>query len=414
METTLERDPLTNVPSRSAAIVALREALGAGRPASLIAFGLDNFRLLNARLGSDAGDEVLAAVAGAFERTLAPAPVFRLDGDVFGVLVDGTTAAAEALADRLLAVVRTAELGHGAETCHVTMGAGIAALNDGGTPGSVLLEADLALAAAKEQGRGRSVVYAVADRLHRARSMAWGETIRAAIGGEGFLLHGQPVVDLRSGATQWELLLRLRHDGGQLLGPRDFLPVAERFGLAEAVDGWVLEQAVDQVSVTRLQGRRLDVEVNISMRSLASDTFYRQVQERTTLTGIDPSCLVFEVSEAEVADVHELRHWVLQLRELGCRFALDNFGSASGALTYLKHLPLDFVKIDGDFIRHLAEDRVDQRIVRTIVELGHDLGMQVVAVHVGDEETLELVRTLGVDLVQGFHVGRPIPVEDIR
>jgi EAL domain-containing protein (putative c-di-GMP-specific phosphodiesterase class I) len=152
----------------------------------------------------------------------------------------------------------------------------------------------------------------------------------------------------------------------------------------------------------------------VTLRSLASDAFYRRVQERVAATGIDPSCLLFEVSEASVADVHQLRHWVLQLRELGCRFALDNFGSGSGALTYLKHLPLDIVKIDGDFVRHLASDRVDQRIVRSIVELGRDLGMKVAAVHVGDEETLELVRRLGVDLVQGFHVGRPVPVEEIR
>jgi EAL domain-containing protein (putative c-di-GMP-specific phosphodiesterase class I) len=170
----------------------------------------------------------------------------------------------------------------------------------------------------------------------------------------------------------------------------------------------VVERAFELIHRHRLAGHRLDLEVSVSARSLAERRFAELVGERIAASGIDPTSLIFEVSEAvAVESPDEVRLFAEQLKELGCRFALDDFGTKHASLSHLKDLPVDFVKIDGAFIRHLADDEAERRIVRAVIELAHRLGQTVIAASVGDHETMELLRHWGADYVQGFSVGQP-------
>lgn len=405
-------------PGRREAEHALRGLLSDDKPqhASFVIFGIDNFRPLNAIHGTAIGDAILASVATTLTSATSGGDVFRVGSDCFGVLLEcGGASAAENEVRRILSVVRAAPLDVSGECIHVTVSAGISVLRGAGqTPEDVLLEADVAMVTAKSRGRDRCATYSVPDASALTTTAMWAANLHDALESDSLLLHCQPVRSLRSGDVQWELLVRLPQEGGQLLSPTIFIPVAEQFGLAERLDAWVLDRAVELVAKREAAGGRLNLEINVSGRSMSGGEFCDRVAERLRASGINPASLIFEVNESDTDNnLDEIRHAAVRLRALGCRFALDNFGSRHGSLAHLKRLPLDFVKIDGAFIRHLTEDPVDQQIVRAIVSLAHGLGHEVIAVFVGDDETVTLLKSYGVDFIQGFHVGRPVPSSEL-
>jgi EAL domain-containing protein (putative c-di-GMP-specific phosphodiesterase class I) len=223
------------------------------------------------------------------------------------------------------------------------------------------------------------------------------------------------VVALASGEiAQWELLLRVHQREGQLIPPAAFLPTAERFGLMEQVDRWVVRQAIDLLARHDPEGNVRRLEVNVAARSISDMGFTRLVEERLAATGIDPGRLILEISEASViADLEAAGFFAERLKRLGCRFALDNFGTGFGSLLHIRHLPLDYLKIDGSFTRHLAEPGPDQHLVEAITGLAQRLGYETIAGFVGDEQTVGLLRRYSVDYVQGYHIGMPRLVEDL-
>jgi EAL domain-containing protein (putative c-di-GMP-specific phosphodiesterase class I) len=235
------------------------------------------------------------------------------------------------------------------------------------------------------------------------------ELIRDAFDSDRFVLHAQPIVDLASGAVErHELLIRI--DGEtELTPPGAFLPEAERSGLIGKIDHWVIGQAID------LLGEGIGrVEVNLSGISLADRTLSGYIEGRLEAAGADPSQLVFEITEtAAIANIAEASEFARRLTQLGCHFAVDDFGVAFGSLYYLKHLPVDCLKIDGEFIRGLPGDEVDQAIVKAIVELARGLGIHTIAEFVGNEETVTMLRELGVGFAQGTHIGMPYPVTEL-
>ncbi|HUQ62854.1 MAG TPA: bifunctional diguanylate cyclase/phosphodiesterase [Acidimicrobiales bacterium] len=411
-----DRDQLTGLPTRRAAEQALRRVVTRNGPpgdASLVKFGIDNFRYLNASHGAATGDLALQYVAGALVFAFPLNEIFRLGGDAFGVLLDGADVeSAEIMTSRVLSMVRSNRVGDELPV-RLTACAGISIIGQQSTPGSVLLEADLAMAQAKAHGRDRYVVYTARDQAPLAATASLAGLISDALDSNGFLLHCQPVKSLTSDQDQWELLARLPR-GGQLLPPSIFFPVADRFGLAERLDSWVLDRAIELVSKHRDSGRRLELQINVSGRSLSTGAFCDRVGDRVGASGIDASSLIFEVSEAALeGNLDEISNSGKRLRDLGCRFALDKFGSQHGCIAQLKHLPIDLVKIDRAFIHNLADSLTDQTIVQSVTGLAHGLGQKVAATFVGDEETLALLRSYGVDFVQGFHVGLPILCTDL-
>jgi PAS domain S-box-containing protein len=231
--------------------------------------------------------------------------------------------------------------------------------------------------------------------------------IRRAFEDDRFELHAQPIIDLASGETvQRELLIRMRGTDGSLIPPGAFLPAAEKHGAIRDIDRWVIAKGAD------LAATGIDVEINISAASIGDPGLIADIEHELERTGADPSRLVFEITETALIEETEVAVTLAErLRRLGCRFALDDFGSGYGGFHYLKHLPMDFLKIDREFIRDARTDEADQHVIRAIVGLAKGFGLQTIAEGVEDQETLELLREFGVDHVQGFHVGRPALLE---
>lgn len=231
-------------------------------------------------------------------------------------------------------------------------------------------------------------------------------TLRSALADDRLVLHAQPIIELRtSQVVQQELLVRLERPDGEILLPREFLPVAERFGSIQQIDRWVTQRAIE------LAGGGAPVQVNLSAASVGDRELLELIRVNLECTGADPALLVFEVTEtALMADLDGGREFAEGLHRLGCRFALDDFGTGYGTFTYLKHIPIDYVKIDMEFVRDLATSDADARLVGAIVTMARDLGKVTVAEGVEDAATLERLRTLGVDYAQGYYIGRPAPI----
>ncbi len=229
------------------------------------------------------------------------------------------------------------------------------------------------------------------------------------------MLHAQPIRDLRTGEVgRHEVLLRLLDDDNRLLLPEAFLRSAERFGHIGAIDRWVVRRAIRLIAAAEVSGTDLCLEVNLSGRSIGDPELPRVVEAELEATGIDASRLVLEITEtAAIANMDQARELATRLRALGCRFALDDFGSGFSSFWYLKHLPLDYVKIDGEFVRNLASAPADALVVKAMVQIASGLGLRTIAEFVEDEGTLRQLAELGVDYAQGDHVGRPAPALDL-
>jgi EAL domain-containing protein (putative c-di-GMP-specific phosphodiesterase class I) len=276
----------------------------------------------------------------------------------------------------------------------------------------LLIDSDLAMYAAKEAGKDRYSVAAAADPSRLKTKITWTDRVKSALAQDGFELHCQPIVDLRTSAiAQWELLLRLPADNGELILPAQFLYTAERSGAILGIDQWVLREAIRLIAAHRDHGRELAVTVNVSGRSLADPAFPGFIETQLQDAEIDPVSLVLEVTEtAIIANMNHAVTFAAKLNELGCQLSLDNFGAGFGSFSYLKYVPFDFVKIDGEFIHQLPSSPTDQLILDSIVHISRGLGRRTIAEFAGDEATVEILRDRGVDFAQGFHVGRPMPV----
>ncbi len=242
----------------------------------------------------------------------------------------------------------------------------------------------------------------------------WSTRIRRCLQEDGFELHLQPILDLRLGAvTHHEALVRMSDPDGPI-APAAFLPTAERFGLVTSIDRWVVRSAVNCIAAAALHGERLVLEVNLSGKSVTDRELLDCISAAIHEAGIDPAQLIFEITEtAAIANMSEAARFARDLTGLGARFALDDFGAGFASFYYLKHLPLSYLKLDGDFIRSLPTSPTDRLLVRAMVQVARGLGLQTIAEFVGDADTIEVLTELEVDYAQGFHVGRPIPVTEV-
>jgi EAL domain-containing protein (putative c-di-GMP-specific phosphodiesterase class I) len=242
--------------------------------------------------------------------------------------------------------------------------------------------------------------------------MALADRIRQALRADGFVLEAMPIVNLRTKVIdRYELLLRMRGDDGELIPPSSFLHVAERADLLAEIDLWVTGRAI------KILHENTDVPfglaVNLSGERIGDELFLPALESQLLTNRVDPGLLTFELAETEaVTDVLETRRFAERLHEFGCQFALDDFGVGAGSFYYLKHLPFDILKIDGEFVRGCAHNHTDQLIIESLVSLARGMGKQTIAEYATDHETLEVLRALGVDYAQGLHVGMPAPLSD--
>ncbi|MDI6772800.1 MAG: EAL domain-containing protein [bacterium] len=392
----------------------ITQAQRSGQTGALLFVDLDNFKEVNDRLGYRAGDDLLGTVARAIRGRLRESEVFaRIGGDEFGiVLVSGDAYEARGVAERVLAAVREQVALVAGRPIRLTLSCGIALFPEHGvTVDEVLAAADVSLHAAKDLGGDRAVVY-VPDPAWRDQLRVppgWAERLKEALAQDRLIAYAQPILDLRRDqVSQWELLVRLL-EGSQVVEPAAFLPIAERMGLIQQIDLCICGQALQLIS-----RRNLRVHVNLSAKTLGDDGAIRAIVAALDASGVPPANLVLEITEtAAVADVAQTLRCVETLRARGCQLALDDFGVGFSSLYYLRHLPVDYLKIDGSFIRTLVTDPQNQQIVRAIAELARGLGRATIAEWVEDEATLQKVRALGVDYAQGYHVGRPMPLSEL-
>ncbi len=418
-----DHDPLTGLFNRRRFEQELdrhvAEVARYGPRGALLVLDLDHFKYVNDALGHHAGDALILSVAALLQDRLRDSDtIARLGGDEFAVLLPSADRReAEHVAGTLVEAVREeATVLAGDRRRRVTTSVGIAPFGRSDLDGEeLLIEADLAMYEAKEAGRDRyAVVSPTAQRPQRIRErVSWLERLRSALDDERFVLHAQPIRDLRTGEIgQHELLLRMLGDNDELIGPAAFLPLAERFGLAPEVDRWVVGQAIELLAGDR--SGTVALEINLSGPSLNDTGLLRLIETEMANARVDPRRLIFEITEtAAVANIPLARRFAERLTELGCRFALDDFGAGFGSFYYLKHLPFDYLKIDGEFVSGCLGNKTDQLVIEAVVRIARGLGKETIAEFVSDPQLEAFVRSQGVDHAQGFHIGRPVPLAQI-
>jgi diguanylate cyclase (GGDEF)-like protein len=415
-------DPLTGLSNRAHFEAELSRELAEGRSlgdsGAVLWLDLDQFRDINDSLGHAAGDQLLVGVASALKaRTRSYWTLARLGGDQFGlILPHADRGEAVDAAERLLDDVRSTAFVAGDHDVRVSASIGAVLYPEQGTDESeVLARADLAMHDAKAKGGNQLAVSQPDDtwRDDMTRSLETAETILAALRDDRFVLYGQPLYDLKgSGAEAYELLLRMVDDDGKIVVPDRFIPTAERLGLIADIDHWVMVEGIRLLAEWQAAGRDVRFSVNLSGRAFSNPAVIDMIRDELAATGCDPRGLTIEITETTVvADIEGARKFMRSLKGLGCRFSLDDFGSGASSFYYLKHLPIDTLKIDGSLVRGLATTSQDKHFVRAIVEMCKSLHIKTVAEYVEDEKILNEVRRLGVDLAQGYHVGRPEPLE---
>jgi len=414
-----EHDDLTGIHNRSFFLAELERVVERARRAHhvsiLLYIDLDNFKYVNDTLGHLAGDRLLIEVSQLLrKRTRRSDLIARLGGDEFSMLLYDTRAEeALAIADSFRKALAAYRFRQASEQVDVGCSIGAAMINaETRSAEEVMSRADFACHLAKRAGRNRVHIFDVKDEANvtaLSLDMGWSRRIKDAIEHNRFMLAGQPIVDTRNRQTSaHEILLRLRGEQGALIMPNGFLPAAERFGLSADIDRWVIVNAIRMLAEQRRISPDLRYSINLSGQTLSEPAVCDLVIHELRRTSLDPSALTFEVTETvAIANMTLAETFLAKLQEIGCSTALDDFGAGMSSFAYLRELPVDYVKIDGRFVRNLAVNTTDQAMVRAMNDIAHALGKKTVAEFVEDEDCFQLLREYGVDFAQGLHLGRP-------
>ncbi|MGH2693845.1 MAG: putative bifunctional diguanylate cyclase/phosphodiesterase [Actinomycetota bacterium] len=414
-------DLLTGLPNRAVFKDRVQHAIAtAGRDKSLAAvmlMDLDRFKEINDTLGHHHGDLLLQQIGPRIQSVLREADtVARLGGDEFAVLLDSITDAAAAVhvADKIRGVLkRSFQIDN--LTLHIDVSIGIALFPGHGSDVDMLLQrADVAMYMAKAAGTGREVYTADRDQHSPTRLALVGE-LRDAIDNEMLTVHYQPKVDIRSGKVLGvEALVRWDHPTRGFLPPVTFVPLSEHTGLIEPMTLQVLNTSLRQARDWEHAGFDMEMAVNLSVRNLLDPQLPSKVEHMLYRWGIPPNRLELELTETSImADPRRAMGILESLSELGVRIAIDDFGTGYSSLFYLKRMPINVIKIDKSFILNMTANDNDLVIVRSIIDLAHNLGLKVVAEGVENQDVLQHLEALGCDLAQGFYHGRPMPAEDL-
>jgi diguanylate cyclase (GGDEF)-like protein len=378
---------------------------------------LDQFKIINDTSGHVAGDELLKRLGRVLAQQVRTQDTLaRLGGDEFGVLLeDCSMHVAERVANALRRTIEDFRFVWEKQVFSIGVSIGVVPIQGPGqTVSSILSAADAACYAAKDLGRNRIHIYHEGDveLARRHGEMRWVTRIQTALEENRFELARQPIVPLSASAgadSHYELLLRMRDEDGDIVLPDAFLPAAERYNLSVRLDRWVVREAFRLLTQDQAHLEHLFLcSINLSGVSLADEDFLIFVTTEFASTGLPPGKICFEITEtAAIANLPGAMRFMEVLRRIGCRFALDDFGSGLSSFAYLKNLPVDFLKIDGVFVKDIVEDPIDRELVRSINEIGHVMGKRTIAEFVESSEILAALGEIGVDYAQGFELGRP-------
>jgi diguanylate cyclase (GGDEF)-like protein/PAS domain S-box-containing protein len=395
---------------------ALKSAKAREASYALCYLDIDQFKIVNDTCGHSAGDALLGQVGALLKSKVRWRDTLsRLGGDEFGILLESCTLdEAMRMAESVREAVRNFRFSWEERVFRLGASIGVVPITaDNEDVASILSAADSACAAAKELGRNRVHSFAENDieLMRRRREMQWAARITAALEEGRFELFRMPILPLQKPevGAHYELLLRMRDENGRIVAPDNFIAAAERYGITPSIDRWVLENALRWLVSEADERERLAMcSINLSGQSLGDDKFLPYVIDQFQKSGLDASKICFEITEtAAVASFSQANRFIQALKQLGCKFALDDFGTGLSSFGYLKHFPVDFLKIDGSFVREILHDPIDREMVRSINEIGHLTGKQTIAEFAENAEIIQMLKNIGVDYAQGYGVAQP-------
>jgi diguanylate cyclase (GGDEF)-like protein len=420
-------DDLTGLLNRRVFESELRSLVASANDAAkrhaLLYIDLDQFKIVNDTCGHMAGDELLCQLTSLFQEHLRKSDLIaRLGGDEFGVLLrDCSLPTAIRVGETLREHVANFRFSWDSKNFSLGASIGIVPIDKSSTdPNQVLSTADMACLYAKQSGRNRvHVAHQDDSEIASYRGeMEWVGRIKEALEHDRFRLYSQKIVPTGSNAgdsEHIEILIRLLDVDGRLILPGAFLPAAERYDLMSAIDRWVIEKAIRWLEEQRSCGHYPDLAINLSGQSLCDERFLELVQDVLDRSGIDTQQICFEITEtAAIANLVKAKALIGRLKNKGCRFALDDFGSGVSSFSYLKELPVDFLKIDGAFVKDMIEDPIDCAMVKSINDIGHVMNMKTIAEFAESAAIIEKLKEFGVDYAQGSGIEAPRPLEDVK
>jgi len=400
-------DMVTGLRNRHYFTNRLASFIGDGGDGAVLYIDLDNFKVINDTLGHATGDRALAEIARIVQSKMnRPCEMSRLGGDEFSmILPKADQDEAEKVAKHTLELISKITFAEGGETFWMGASIGIAMYDGASATNEVISQADMAGYAAKRKGGGHYEVFRPKEMKGMRQDYGLTAKLNHAIANGKLELWFQPIVDLKTRKTEYyEALVRLRDENNEIIMPGVFLPIAERTGIIYHMDRYVIK-----LSAAYLKSNPdLKLSINLSAQSIEFPDLFSYIQDTFSQAGVKPSRAVFELTETMIAsDLAQARTFVEQLQREGFLFALDDFGSGSSSLKYLRNLPANVVKIDGVFIRDLAKDIINQTMVRSINEMSHLLNMRTVAEFIEDEEIVKKLIEIGVDHGQGYFFSKP-------
>jgi diguanylate cyclase (GGDEF)-like protein len=409
-------DTLTGLPNRAMFNNLLAQAVQAYRqadtPVSVLVMDLNRFKYINDTLGHDAGDLLLREVARRLRNAVRESDtVARLGGDEFGILLRTGSADRALFVARMIEAVLEEPIDIDGQPVDVGSSIGIARCPaDGDEPSVLLRHADIAMYSAKHQKSGVAVYEARFDK-HGAEQLSLLSDLRKAIADNQLKLHYQPKVDLRRGRVAGvEALVRWEHRERGMIPPSEFIPFAEQTGVIREVTRWVIPEAIRQCGAWLSEGLALSISLNVSARDLLDGELPELFTAATQRFGVPPDMVIVEVTEsALVEDPQRAQETMRDLKLLGLRLSIDDYGTGYSSLAYIQRLHCDELKVDRTFVTHISGRERDAAIVRSTIDLGHSLGLTVVAEGVEDERSMSVLKELGCDMAQGFGICLPLP-----
>ncbi len=388
---------------------------------ALLYLDLDQFKVVNDTFGHIAGDELLRQIAELVKANIRSTDIVaRLGGDEFGILLERCT---EERAVEVAEAIRGAIEAHRfnwqesftAARCSIGI---VMVTQESPDVASIMSSADVACYSAKDMGRNQIHLYQDSDASMRHEEMKWVSRITSAVEDNRLELFYQPIIAIGKNSANarghYELLLRMRDENGKIVNPDQFIPAAERYNLMSTLDRWVIHEALSELADRNPEAKtaHFTLAINLSGTSLSEDRFLDFVVEELQKQKLPEGAICFEITEtAAISNLSRVIHFMQALKKLGCKFSLDDFGSGLSSFTYLKNLPVDYLKIDGQFIRNVAEDSVDESMVKAINEVGRAMGIETIAERVETKEVLDKLSELGIEYAQGYYIARPTSVQ---
>ena len=388
---------------------------------ALLYLDLDQFNVVNDTFGHTAGDELLLRISELVQENIRSTDVLaRLGGDEFGILLERCS---RDLAMEVAETIRSAieeyrfEWQDAFTSVRCSIGV-VMVTHESPNVASIMSSADVACYSAKDMGRNQIHLYQDSDASLRHEEMKWVTRITSAVEENRLELFYQPIIGIGKDSSKarghYELLLRMRDEHGKLVMPDMFIPAAERYNLMSKLDRWVIHEALTQLADRNPESdtARFTIAINLSGTSLSEDRFLEYVIDELEKQKLPADAICFEITEtAAISNLSRVIHFMQVLKKLGCKFSLDDFGSGLSSFTYLKNLPVDYLKIDGQFIHNVAEDSVDESMVKAINQVGKAMGIETIAERVESKEVLDKLSELGVEFAQGYYIARPTSVQ---